>query len=196
MSVHPERSHPGAADLDAALASVCSAPRDVGTVDLLLRRPDVGARERLAVARFSTAEGVVGDTWSQRPSKRTADRSPHPLMQVNVMCSRVAAAVSGSEDPEQWLPAGDQVYVDLDLSVVNLPVGTRLELGTAVLEVTDEPHTGCLKFKDRFGKPALFWVSDADLLPLRLRGINARVVGEGEVAEGDQVRVRRPGAAG
>ena len=192
--------HPGAAQLEAALAVVRSAPRDVGSLELLVRRPETEAREMLDHVRLTAAEGLEGDNWRHRGSKRTDDGSAHPDMQLNVMSAAAVRAVAG-EDRERWAWAGDQLIVDLDLSFANLPAGSLLEIGRpgeepgAVIEVTDQPHRGCLKFKDRFGKAALFWVSSDQGVPLRLRGLNARVVSEGEVRVGDEVRVRRPDQA-
>ena len=129
--------------------------------------------------------GVVGDTWNIRGSKRTEDGSSHPDMQLNVMNSRVVALIA--QDPDRWALAGDQLYVDLDLSEDNLPPGTRLVLGTATIEVTDQPHTGCAKFTRRFGLDAFHWVNTDAGSKLRLRGLNARVVVPGVVRRGDTV---------
>ena len=128
---------------------------------------------------------MVGDTWNIRGSKRTDDGSSHPDMQLNVMNSRVVALIA--QDPDRWALAGDQLYVDLDLSEANLPSGTRLMLGTATIEVTDQPHTGCAKFTRRFGLDAFHWVNDDAGSKLRLRGLNARVVVPGVVRRGDVV---------
>ena len=189
--------HRSADELEAALPGVRSAPRDVGTLALLVRRPGVDQREVLERARLTTAEGMAGDSWIERSSSRTQDGSAHPDMQLNVMSLAAVRAVAG-DDPHRWAWAGDELIVDLDLSFANLPAGALLEIGGeparphAVIEVTDQPHRGCLKFKDRFGKAALFWVNSEQGVPLRLRGLNARVVVEGEVRSGDEVRVRRP----
>jgi MOSC domain-containing protein YiiM len=129
--------------------------------------------------------GLVGDTWKDRGSTRTEDGSPHPDMQLNVMSARVVSFLA--RDPERRALAGDQLYLDLDLSHANLPAGTRLAIGSAVIEVTDQPHTGCAKFTQRFGLDALRWVNGDDGKRLRLRGLNARVVVPGTVRRGDQV---------
>jgi MOSC domain-containing protein YiiM len=127
----------------------------------------------------------VGDTWKDRPSTRTDDGTPHPDMQLNAMSARVVAFLA--EDPERRALAGDQLYRDLDLSHENLPAGTRLTIGSAVVEVTDQPHTGCAKFTERFGLEALRWVNSDDGKRLRLRGLNAKVVVPGTVRPGDRV---------
>ena len=153
---------------------------------LIVRRPEVGAREVLSEGELSLADGLVGDTWKQRSSSRTSDGGAHPEMQLNLMNSRVVAVVAKA--PERWPLAGDQLFVDLDLSQDNLPPGTRLQLGTAVIEVTAEPHTGCAKFVERFGLDAMKWVNSPTGRTLNLRGINAKVVEPGRVSRGDVVR--------
>ena len=120
---------------------------------------------------------MVGDSWKLRASKRTLDVSPHPGMQLNLMNSRVVALVS--QDRSRWHLAGDQLFVDFDLSEGNVPAGTRLAVGAAVIEVTAEPHTGCSKFVERFGLDAMMFVNSRERQDLRLRGVNARVVGPG-----------------
>jgi hypothetical protein len=172
--------------LEAGLATVAQAPVDLGRVELIVRRPDVDEREVLDEAVLDSAEGVVGDTWKMRGSRRTPDGSPHPDMQLNIMNARAAALIAG--DKERWKLAGDQLYLDFDISEANLPPGTRVEIGTAVIEFTDQPHTGCAKFASRFGKEALRFVNSPTGRALRLRGANARVVTAGVVRPGDEVR--------
>ena len=171
--------------LEAGLDEIRRSPADRGRVELIVRRPAVSEREVLAEGRLDTVVGLVGDTWPQRRSTRTPDGSPHPDMQLNVMNARVVALLAGS--PERRALAGDQLYLDLDLSEANLPAGTRLELGSAVIEVTAQPHTGCAKFSQRFGREALRFVNSEVGKALRLRGLNARVVVPGVVREGDSV---------
>jgi hypothetical protein len=177
--------HLTTAQLESALGHVLESPTDIGTVDLIVRRPSVDEREILDEAELDPAYGVVGDTWNIRGSKRMADGSSHPDMQLNVMNSRVVALIA--QDPDRWALAGDQLYVDLDLSEDNLPPGTQLVLGTATIEVTDQPHTGCAKFTRRFGLDAFHWVNNDAGSKLRLRGLNARVVVPGVVRRGDAI---------
>jgi MOSC domain-containing protein YiiM len=184
--------HRDAEQLAAGLDHVRRSPTDAGTVQMLVVRPAVLERQVLDRAEISATAGVVGDTWDQRPSRRTADGGPNPDAQVTVMNARAAHLVAGGQ--ERWPLAGDQIYVDLDLSLDNLPTGTRLSLGSAVLEVTDAPHTGCAKFSERFGVEALRLTATPDGKQLRLRGINTRVVQAGTVAIGDAITVERPGA--
>lgn len=171
---------------------VLAAPKEVGTLDLVVRRPAVDERETLEVGALSMAEGLVGDDWARRPSTRSDDGGPHVDMQLNVMSSRFANLIAG--DPERRSLAGDQLFVDLDLSELNISPGDTLHIGnTAVVEVTAEPHTACDKFTLRFGLAAHRLVNSERGRALRLRGLNARVVAEGQVAAGDEVRLVRRG---
>jgi MOSC domain-containing protein YiiM len=131
-------------------------------------------------------EGLSGDTWRVRGSSRSGDGRAHPDMQLNVMSARAAALVAQSDD--RWALAGDQLYVDLDLSGASLPPGTRLAIGGAIIEVTPQPHTGCRKFVDRFGLDAMKFVNSPVGRELNLRGINAKVVRAGTIRVGDVVR--------
>jgi len=179
-------THRSTEELLAGLADVRESPRDAGTLDLIVRRPAVGAREVLEEARLDVADGLVGDTWKARASSRTPDKKPHPDMQLNIMNSRVIGLLA--QGRERWALSGDQLFIDIDLSDANLPAGTRLELGSAVIEVTDQPHTGCGKFAARFGKDAFNFVNSPIGTELHLRGINARVVQPGAIKVGDVVR--------
>jgi hypothetical protein len=178
--------HPSVAELAAALDHIRAAPPDGGRLELIVRRPAVGERDVLLEAVLDLDCGLVGDTWDRRPSTRTPDGSPHPEMQLNVMNARAAAAIAGP--PGRWPLAGDQLYIDLDISVANLPPHTCLAIGEAVIEVTPQPHTGCVKFKGRFGGDALRFVNTGEGKALRLRGMNARVVEPGTIRPGDTVR--------
>jgi hypothetical protein len=181
-------THRSAAELEAHLDHLRAAPSDHGTLTLVVRRPAVGEREVLEVGELHPDHGLVGDTWAVRGSKRTADGSSHPDMQLNVMSARMVAFLAG-DDPARQALAGDQLYLDLDLSEQNLPAWTRLAVGDAVIEVTDQPHTGCAKFIERFGADAMRFVNGRTGRALRLRGLNARVVVPGLVRPGDDVRV-------
>ncbi|HUL24637.1 MAG TPA: MOSC domain-containing protein [Streptosporangiaceae bacterium] len=178
--------HLGTAELHAGLDHIRESPPDNGVVELIVRRPAVDEREVLAVGSLDVAAGLTGDTWQARGSTRTADGSPHPGMQLTVMNSRAALLVA--QDPGRRMLAGDQLYVDLDLSPANLPAGTRLAVGSAVIEVTAQPHLGCAKFAARFGKDAWRFVNSRAGRELRLRGLNARVVASGTVRPGDPIR--------
>jgi hypothetical protein len=172
--------------LEAGLPHILESPADSGRLEQIVRRPVVDAREVLESGELTMGEGLAGDNWCGRPSSRTADRTAHPDLQLTLMNARVIARVAQS--PERWALAGDQLYVDLDLSESNLPPGTRLAIGSAVIEVTAQPHTGCAKFVARFGLDAMKFVNSPDGRRLRLRGLNARVVQPGTIRTGDIVR--------
>ena len=174
------------AELEAGLEEIRQSPRDAGELKMIVRRPDLGVREELQTGDLDIVQGLVGDTWQSRSSRRTADGSPHPDMQLNLMNTRVVALVA--QDPSRWALAGDQLFVDLDLSEANMPAGTRLALGSAVIEVTAQPHTGCAKFVSRFGVDAMQFVNSPLGRELHLRGINARVITAGRIRVGDIAR--------
>jgi MOSC domain-containing protein YiiM len=155
-------------------------------VKLIVRRPNVDERELVKRAEFSLSDGLVGDNWKQRGSASTPDHSAHPEAQVTVMNARAAALVAQSD--ERWPLAGDQLYVDFDLSDDNIPAGTHIQLGSVVLEVSAKPHTGCNKFSARFGLDALKFVNSAEGKHLHLRGINTKVIQAGTVRLGDVVK--------
>jgi hypothetical protein len=172
--------------LHAGLDAIRDSPKDHGELRMIVRRPQLGAREVLPVGELDPVEGLVGDTWKARSSTRTADGAAHPDMQLNIMNARVIALVAQQED--RWPLAGDQLFIDLDLSDANLPTWTKLALGTAIIEVTDQPHTGCGKFIQRFGADAAKFVNSTIGKELHLRGINARVVKAGTIRVGDVAR--------
>lgn len=171
--------------LEASLDHIRASPAE-GTVELIVQRPAVDERVVLGEAELNTEEGLAGDTWNQRGSKRTEDGSPHPDMQLNIMNARILALIAQS--PERMPLAGDQLIVDMDLSDENLPHWTKLAIGDAVIEVTDQPHNGCAKFSQRFGVDAHRFVNSEIGKQLHLRGINARVVTSGTIRIGDQIR--------
>lgn len=175
------------ADLEAGLAEVLCSPPERGRLEAIARRPAVDARELLDEAKLDLDDGLVGDGWRARGSRHTAEGWAELARQVTVMNARLAALVAGGSDPARWALAGDQLYVDLDLGVENLPAGSRLAVGTAVLEVSEAPHLGCGKFAARFGREALRFVNSVEGRAHRLRGLNARIVVPGRVRVGDEV---------
>lgn len=173
-------------DLEAGLGEIRRSPKDEGVLELIVRRPLIDERDVLDEGELNLADGLVGDSWRTRGSSRTPDGSSHPDMQLNIMNARAIALVAQHKD--RWPLAGDQLFIDMDLSVENLPAGTRLAIGSAIVEVTAQPHTGCKKFVARFGLDAMKFVNSDVGKHLRLRGINARVVQAGVIRIGNTVK--------
>jgi len=172
-----------AGPFDAQLADVQAAPADEGLLELIVRRPAVDEREILNEAQLSRDGGLVGDRWAAR------DREKTPIYmsaQLTVISTRVLRAIE--PDETRWPLAGDQLYVDFDLSEANLPAGTRVAVGTSVIEISETPHTGCAKFSARFGRDALRWINSPTGRAHRMRGLNARIVEPGTVRPGDAIR--------
>lgn len=172
-----------AAELAEGLGDILAAPRGEGRLIRIVRRPRPGEREALEAAELDEQVGLVGDRWSIA----TPEKTPHPEKQITIMSARVIRLIAGDD----WAPAGDQLFVDLDLTEAALPVGARLAIGAAVLEVTAPPHTGCKKFAERFGVDALAWTKAPEQAHLRLRGLHARVVRGGTVRAGDAITLTR-----
>jgi len=179
-------NHLSLEELRAGLVEIRQAPQDNGEVKLIVARPSIDECLILDVGEVSAEQGLHGDTWRQRASSRTKDGSAPPETQITLINARLAQLIAQS--PDRWALAGDQFFVDMDLSEENLPVGQRLRLGTAVLEITDQLHSGCAKFSQRFGSDALKFVNQAEGRALRLRGVYARVVQPGQIKTGDTIR--------
>jgi len=171
-------------ELEAGLDHIRESPMDHGELKLLVCRPAEGEREVLEEGQLDLELGLVGDNWKTRGSSRTNDGFGHPDMQLNIMNARAAALVAVEKDR---LPlAGDQFYLDLNLSDENLPAGSHLRIGEAVVEITEIPHNGCKKFVERFGMDAVKFVNSPVGKELHLRGVNAKVVKPGVVRVGDK----------
>lgn len=181
-----EPKHLTLEELEAGLGAIRQSPKASGILALIVRRPQVGEREVLDEGHLDLAEGLVGDTWRTRGSSRTADGSSHPDMQLNLMNARVIALLA--QEKERWPLAGDQLYIDMDLSAENLPPGTQLAIGSAVIAITDQPHTGCKKFMARFGEEALRFISSPIGKQLNMRGVNAKVVQPGVIHVGGMAK--------
>lgn len=176
--------HQSFEQLAARLDEVRHSPTDDGPVRMIVRRPRDLEREVVDQAELSTEVGLVGDNWLTRGNRRTPDGKAHPDAQLTLMNSRALDLVAQAQ--ERWPLAGDQLLVDLDLSLDNLPAGSRLAIGTAVVEITALPHTGCKQFSARFGVDATKFVNSPAGKQLRLRGVNAKIVQSGQVRVGDR----------
>lgn len=187
--------HLSNAEIEAGIDHVLAAPKSEGRLEMIVRRPAVNAREVVEEGKLDREQGLLGDNWLMRGSSRTENGLGHPEMQLNLMNIRFAELIAGSR--ERAPLAGDQLYIDLDLSGENLPPGTRIKVGEAVIEVTAIPHTGCKKFVERFGLDAMKFANSEFGRRHNLRGINAKVVEPGSVRTGDAVSViSRPLAVG
>ena len=161
------------------LRALPAAGADRGHVALIVRRLADGSRETPESVRLCSEEGVPGDDWSRRPPR-------NPEAQLAVMRLGVAELIANGQPLTLF---GDNLIVDLDLSAANLPTGSRLRVGAALVEVTPKPHNGCRKFRARFGDGALRLVSIRELRHRNLRGVYLRVIEGGDVAVGDEIRV-------
>ena len=175
--------HLSTAELEAGLEHLLQSPKDHGVLELIVKRPEVDQRESVPTARLDVEQGLIGDNWLARGDWQIAGGPADPDMQLNIMNSRVVSLVA--DDPERRGLAGDQLYLDMDLSYENLPPGTQLSIGDAVVEVTEPPHTGCKKFAKRFGKDAVVFVNSGFGKTLNFRGICAKVVQSGDIGVGD-----------
>jgi hypothetical protein len=172
--------------LEAGLEDIRRAPKNDGVLKLIVRRPQSEQREVLEHGELRSDVGLVGDNWKARGSRHMPDGSANPEAQITVMNARVIALLAGETD--DWELAGDQLFIDLDLSASNLPPGTRLAVGSAIIEVSKQPHTGCHKFAARFGPDATAFVNSPVGRELQLRGINTKIVQSGTIRVGDVVR--------
>lgn len=177
-------------ELEAGLELIRQSPKSEGRLELIVRRPHPGEREVLQEGVLNLAEGLVGDNWRTRGNSRPSPSPSRHDLQVTIMNSRVIALIS--PEKARWPLAGDQLFIDLDLSEENVPAGTQLALGSAVIEVTAEPHTGCKKFVGRFGVEAMKFVNSPVGRQLHLRGINAKVVQAGVIRVHDMVKKYHP----
>lgn len=178
--------HLSTEELEQGLETILRSPSDDGELALIVRRPDVDEREAVSVARLDTERGLVGDNWLQRGSRHMPDGAADPEMQLNIMNARVVSLLADGAERREL--AGDQLYLDMDLSYENLPPGTQLAIGDAIIEVTEAPHTGCKKFAARFGRDAMVFVNSGMGKKLNFRGINAKVTQSGDIRVGDVAR--------
>ena len=182
MTGHTDPMHRTIAELETMVDGILAAPIDSGPIEMIVRRPAEGDREVVESGELSTDRGLIGDNWIDRTDE---NGEPYRPAQITLMNSRVADAVATSRD--RWPLAGDQIYVDLDISHENLPAGSRIRVGEAVVEISEVPHTGCDKFASRFGKEALRFANVGMGKDKRFRGVNAFVVESGVVRVGDKI---------
>ncbi len=173
------------AELQAGLPQILESPQDDGVLEAIVIRPAPGQRRELEACDISVAGGTHGDHWAEGCWKSTEDGKPHPDVQICIMNARCIAHIAGAR--ERWALAGDNLFIDLDISPENLPPGQRLRIGTAVIEITAVKHAACASFAERYGKSAAVFVNARKGSALRLRGVYARVVEDGRVAAEDRV---------
>lgn len=176
-------------ELEAKLPYIFDSPSDDGKVEMIAARPAPGERLSMRAGKLDSHLGLVGDNWKERGSRHRPDGSANPAAQVTMMNSRLARAIS--TDGKDWILAGDQIYVDMDLSTENLPAGSQLQIGDAIVEISEQPHTGCAKFVERFGRDALRFVNVGRGKEMRLRGVNCFVISGGEFKVGAKVKKLR-----
>jgi MOSC domain-containing protein YiiM len=165
-------------EIEAGMAKVIESPKDNGVLNLIVRRPQEDGREVLDVGELDVEKGLVGDDW-------LTDDGNYET-QLAIMNSRIIDLLA--QDANRWKLAGDQLFIDLNLTDENLPHGTRLQIGSAIIEVTPHPHNGCKKFVERFGLDAMLFVNSPVGKQYHLRGIYARVVQSGTIRQGDAVK--------
>jgi len=172
-------------ELNAGLAEILASPKDAGVLRAIVFRPAEGERRDVESCDISLALGVHGDHWAKGCWKSTEDGRPHPDVQICIMNSRCIQLIA--EERSNWPPAGDNLFIDMDLTPENMPPGTRLGIGSAVLEITATAHNGCNSFIQRYGRDACVFVNTGEGKRLRLRGIYGRVVQDGLVKVSDRV---------
>jgi MOSC domain-containing protein YiiM len=177
-------AHLALAELEAGLAEIAASPVDHGIVRAIVIRPRKNERQDVTTCEISLAGGVDGDSWARKSWIKTDDGQPHPDAQICIMNARAIDLIAGGVR-DNWTPAGDNLFIDLDLSENNLKPGQHLAIGSAVIEITAEPHLGCAKFSKRYGREAVQFVNKGDGPKRRLRGVYARVVQDGRVSVGD-----------
>lgn len=180
-----EVKHLTMTELEAGLDHIQQSPSDGGVLEMIVRRPSSNERDLLEEGVLDTAVGLVGDNWQTRGSRSMPDGSANPDAQLTLMNSRAAELVAQNRD--RWALAGDQLYVDFDLSEENIPPGTQLKIGEAIIEVTAQPHTGCKKFVARFGMDAMKFVNSPVGKQLHLRGVNTKVIHSGTIRLGETI---------
>ena len=173
-------------ELEEGMETIRQSPKDLGLLKMIVRRPTMDEREILEECELNREQGLAGDSWKDRGSSHTPDGSANINAQLTIMNARVIALLAQEE--ARWPLAGDQLYIDMDLSEDNIPPGTQLTIGSAVIEVSAQPHSGCKKFSSRFGADAIKFVNSPEGKQLHLRGINTRVIQPGTIRVGDAMK--------
>lgn len=172
--------------LEAGLDSILQSPDDHGRLEMIVIRPREDERIELDECELSAEGGVRGDRWITSSPLQLDDGRSHPDVQIAVINSRLIDLVAGERS--RWSLAGDNLYIDLNLASENLPVGQQLAIGDVVLQVTNQPHNGCHKFTERYGRDAVKFVNSDEGKRLHLRGVYVRVLKPGQVHVGDAIR--------
>jgi MOSC domain-containing protein YiiM len=178
-------NHKTMAELQAQLTEARPSPADQGVLEMIVCRPEEDQRSVVEQAWLEPDQGLVGDNWLARGNRHTADGRANPDMQITLMNSRIIGLLAGER--RRWPLAGDQLYVDLDISAENMPPGQRFTIGKALLEITEEAHTGCSKFSARYGSDAVRFVNSREGRAARRRGVYARILRPGKIKTGDLV---------
>ncbi len=181
----PMPRHLSLAELNEGLPEILASPKDNGILRGIVIRPSPGERRELDSCDLSLALGTHGDHWAKGCWKSTEDGKPHPDVQICIMNARCIGLIA--QDRDNWAPAGDNLFIDMDLTPGNTPPGTRLAIGSTVLVITDTPHNGCESFISRYGRDACIFVNTGEGKRMRLRGIYGRVIQDGRVTVGDRV---------
>ena len=177
-------------ELEAGLLEILESPKDEGPLEMIVKRPNVDQREIIEFGEVTQTDGLLGDNWKNKGSSKTKDGSALMDVQLTIMNARCIQLLA--QNKNRWSLAGDQLYVDMDLSEENLPIGSKLSIGSSIIEVTAIPHTGCKKFVQRFGKEAVIFVNSEIGIKNHLRGINAKVLKSGKFKTGDLVKKINP----
>ncbi|MGJ8650411.1 MAG: MOSC domain-containing protein [Opitutaceae bacterium] len=169
---------------DTAIQLAHTAPVGSGRVDYLINRPSEGVHELVDSLYLDVENGIEGDRWKETAWLRLPDGAPDPRVQVSLTNTRVMQCFTGTE-ADAVFRCGDNIYTDLNLTETHLPVGTLLQIGEAVIEVSDVVNDACGKFAQRFGAEAFQAVRAPTNVGLRLRGLFARIRQSGRVQCGD-----------
>ncbi|MDX1683864.1 MAG: hypothetical protein R3275_01445 [Saprospiraceae bacterium] len=180
--------HKSLAELTNNSQVILSSPKRMGRLELIVIRPNENERRILETGELDINQGLIGDSWALRHRPGRSNEAPDTDRQITLMNARVIELIAG-KDHKKWAKAGDQLFVDLDLSTDNLPIGTKLSIGDAILKVTQPPHRGCKKFATRFGVDAMRFVNSANGRKNNFRGINARVIKSGQIRPGDLIEI-------